>query len=221
MSTSPLPELTEPGPLQAAAEERKRIARELHDSLGYRLAVSIVQLENATKLVCEEPEQARELIETVRGQLSCGLDDLRLTLTRLHNREICADNLLSSLQRLISEFAAATGVVVHTRFLRRLPSMSDAQATALYRTVQEALINAFKHGQAGNVRVSLEAGEGVIVLEVKDDGGRVAAAAGGGFGLIGLKERAEQLGGTFMVNRPPEGGVAAVLHLPVEGDVYA
>ena len=221
MSPNPLPELMEAKALQAAAEERRRIARELHDSLGYTLSISMVQLENAAELMSKEPQQARELIETVRGQLSSGLDDLRLILTTLRNHEICADNLLSALQRLISEFAAATGILVDTRLLKALPAISDAHATAVYRATQEALINSFKHGQAKNVSVRLDVGDSALNLNVKDDGQRVAASARGGFGLLGVKERAEELGGTFLVIRPPEGGVAVTLILPLEGEVYA
>lgn len=221
MSTNPLPELMEAKALQAAAEERKRIARELHDSLGYALTISMVQLENAAELISREPQKARELIETVRGQLSSGVDDLRLILTTLRNREVGADNLLSSLQRLISEFAAATGILVDTRLLKALPPLSNAHATTVYRATQEALINSFKHGQAKNVSVRLDVGDSSLTLHVKDDGQRMAATAGGGFGLLGVKERADALGGTFLVIRPPEGGVAVTLILPLKGEVYA
>ncbi|MCY4082511.1 MAG: sensor histidine kinase [Caldilineaceae bacterium] len=221
MSTNPQPELLEAKALQAAAEERKRIARELHDSLGYALTISMVQLENAAELISEEPLQAREIIETVRGQLSSGVDDLRLTLTTLRNNEICVDNLLSTLQRLISEFAAATGIIVQTRFLKALPHVSDAHATAVFRAVQEALINSFKHGEAKNVSISLDVGDSSLTLHVKDDGQRVAASARGGFGLLGVKERADALGGTLLVIRRPEGGVAVTLDLPLKGEVNA
>lgn len=221
MTTSALPKFTELSASRAAAEERRRLARELHDSLGYALTISIVQLENATKLIGEEPQQAQALIEAVRGHLSSGLDDLRVTLTTLRNHEVCADNLLSSMQRLISEYAAATGIVVHTRLLKSLPALSDAQATTLYRTVQEALLNSHKHGQARNVQVSLDTDDSGLILSVKDDGTRLAPSFGGGFGLIGMKERADQLGGRFLVTRPPEGGVMVTLNLPHNGEVYA
>ena len=220
MSSSPLPELSEPDPLQAAAEERRRIARELHDSLGYRLTISMVQLENAAKLVTEEPQRAQEMIETVRGQLRSGLDDLRRMLTSLRNEEIGAASLLPSLQRLVSEFAAVTGIVVHTRLVKRLPALSDAQANALFRAAQEALVNSFRHGKAENVRVSLDIGDGAAVLEVKDDGRLLASSAGSGFGLAGMKERVDELGGSLLVNRPPEGGVTVTLNLPLKGEIH-
>lgn len=169
----------------------------------------------------KEPKQARELTETVREQLSSGLDDLRLILTTLRNHEICADNLLSSVQRLISEFAAATGILVDARLLKALPPLSDAHATTVYRATQEALLNSFKHVQAKNVSVRLDVGDSDLFLNVKDDGQRMAASASSGFGLLGVKERADQLGGTLLLIRPPKGGVAVTLNLPLEGEVHA
>ena len=204
----------------AATEERKRLARELHDSLCHTLTVSIVQLENAVNLMGEEPQQAQELIKTVRGHLISGLDDLRLILTALHNQKINADNLLYSLRRLINEFAAATGIIVHTQLHQALPPLSDAQANMLYRTVQEALTNTCKHAQAQNIWMSLDTGDNALTLNVKDDGQRFDPSSGG-YGLKGMKERAAQHGGTLHVIKPPEGGVAVTLRLPLKEAVYA
>ena len=221
MPTIPQQDFTEQAELLAAAEERKRLARELHDSFSHALTLSIVQLENATKLMAEEPQQAQELIETVREHLVSGLDDLRLVLTTLHNHKIGADNLLSSLRRLISEFAAATGIIVHTQLQPKLPPLSDAQATTLYRTVQEALTNTCKHAQAQNIWMRLDSDDDALTLNVRDDGQRFAPSSSSGYGLKGLKERAAQLGGTLLMIKPPEGGVSVTLRLPLKEAVYA
>ncbi len=203
----------------AAAEERRRIARELHDTLGYTLTISMVQLENATELINEEPRQALAIIEAVRGYLSSGLDELRLTLTTLRNDDVGAADLLSALRRLIREFAAATGIVVQTAPFEALPPLSDGQATTLYRAVQEALLNSRKHGQAKKIGIGLDSDEYAIALTVEDDGQWSARSAGGGYGLTGVRERAEALGGTFSVTRPPGGGVTVTLRLPLKGEV--
>lgn len=221
MSVNPLPQLTEPPTVLAAAEERKRLARELHDSLGYTLTISIVQLENALELVNEAPQQAHALIEAVRSRLTAGQDELRLTLTTLRNHEIPAAGLLPSLWKLTGEFAAATGIAVTANLPEMLPSLSDAQATAVYRSAQEALINAFKHGRAQNICVNLYTDGGALVLRVKDDGRGLAPPSAGGFGLLGMKDRAGRLGGALQVNGSPEGGVAVTLSLPLEGEVHA
>lgn len=221
MSTNPLPELTEQVAVQAAVAERKRIARDLHDSLGYALTISAVQLENARELVWEEPQQAEALIEAVRGRLVAGLDDLRTTLASLREMEICARELRPTLQRLFSEYAAVSGILVHARVLKALPPLTNAQATTLFRTAQEAMVNSFKHGRAENVWVSLDTDEYDLVLNVKDDGQPISATASSGYGLAGVKERADQLGGTLTAVRPEEGGVAVTLRLPIGGEAHA
>lgn len=204
----------------AAAAERRRLARELHDTLGYTLTISMVQLENATELINEEPRQALALIETVREYLSSGLDALHLTLTTLRNDDVRAADLLSTLQQLIRTFAAATGIVVEAAPFEALPFLSDGQATTLYRAVQEALLNTHKHSQAKNIRIVLDSDEQAVALTVEDDGQWCARSAGEGYGLTGMRERAEALGGTFSVMRPPGGGVTVTLRLPLKGEVY-
>jgi len=221
MSIERLPELTEPSSMPAAAAERRRIARELHDTLGYRLTISMVQLENAVELIGEEPRQARALVEAVRGYLGSGLEELRETLTTLREHEVVADGLQPSLERLIGEFATATGIAVRSRPLGGLPRLSDAQATAVYRTVQEALINSHKHGQAREIRIGLCSDDEAVVLTVADDGRRFAPVARVGYGLTGLEERAEALGGRLTVARPRGGGVLVTLRLPLEGEIDA
>lgn len=207
--------------LPAVKAERRRIARELHDSLGYGLTVSMVSLENAAKLMEAEPRQAREMVETVRGQLGASLVELQLTLSALRSGETCGPALPRSLERLTGEFAVATGIGVETQVGKRLAPLSDGQATTLYRAAQEALVNAYKHGGAENVRVRLESGEGWAALYVTDDGRRSAGPAAPGQGLRGMRERAQRFGGTVTVTRPPEGGFAVTVRLPLggEGDV--
>lgn len=218
MSTVPLPELTEEAALQVAVEERKRIARALHDSLGYALTISTIQLEEARALIGEAPEEAEALVDAVRGRLVAGLDDLRTTLTSLRELEIGGGELQPALQRLFSEFSEITGIFVHAQVLKRVPPLTGAQATALFRTAQEAMVNSFKHGRAENIRVRLDMEETELVLKVKDDGQSTSAAGSSGAGLTGLKERADQLGGSLTAVRPAEGGLAVTLRLPIKGE---
>ena len=218
MTGNPLAENFTP---EAALEERRRLARELHDSLGYTLTISMVQLENAAKLIGEAPKEAQEIVETVRERLASGLEDLRATLTSLRDHEISADVLQEAMQRLIGEFSVTTGIAVRPRLLKAVPPLTDAQATVLFRAAQEALINSFRHGQAEDVCVSLEIEDDNLVLKVKDDGRRVTPSGGSGFGLSGVHERVEQVGGSLRVNRAPEGGVTLTLRLPLKGVTYA
>ncbi len=220
MSTS-RQSITEQVAVLAVAEERKRLARDLHDSLGHVLTISIVQLEIAEQLLDGKPRQAQELIRTVRGHLSSGLDDLRVTLGAVHIRSIDRDNLLPSLQKVADEFADATGIALHTHLPDALPPLSEAQAQALYRTVQEALTNIFKHALALNVWIDLHVCDTELALEIRDDGQGFGSTGGSGFGLQGMRERAAELDGTIRVSRPADGGMLLSMHLPFGGVIYA
>ncbi|MXX27396.1 MAG: sensor histidine kinase [Caldilineaceae bacterium SB0668_bin_21] len=200
----------------AAATERERIARDLHDALGHRLTVSVVQLEGAHKLMAQDPRQAAGMIETVRSQLTTGLRELRQTLQALRGEEINSDSLVSSLQQTVDAFADATGIVCHCQMPEALRApLSDDQCTAIYRTVQETLTNAQKHARALNIWVDLEASAGAVVLRVRNDGRDFDPSNGSGSGLRGMRERAELLGGDLWVTTPAEGGILVHLSLPI------
>jgi len=220
MST-PRQSITEQVAVLAVAEERKRLARDLHDSLGHVLTIAIVQLENADHLVDQEPRQAQKIIRTVRGHLASGLDDLRVTLGAVHTGNIDTDNLLPSLQQVADQFAEATGIALHTRLPAALPPLSDAQAQALYRTAQEALTNIFKHALALNVWIDLHVCDAELALEIRDDGQGLSESGDSGYGLQGVRERAAELDGTIRVSRPPDGGMLLSMHLPLGGVIYA
>ena len=200
----------------AAATERERIARDLHDALGHRLTVSVVQLEGAHRLMEQDPRQVAGMIETVRAQLTTGLSELRQTLQALRGEEINSDNLVSCLQETVSAFADATGIACHCRLPEALQaSLPDDQCAAIYRTAQETLTNAQKHARALNIWVDLEAGAGALILRVRNDGRDFDPSNGSGSGLRGMRERAEQFGGELCVTTPAEGGILVHFSLPI------
>ena len=233
----------------AVSEERNRLSRELHDTLGHRLTISIVQLEGVKKLLEQAPyrEQVTRMVGTAHTQLIEGLDELRGTLHTLHGlqtdaapalnrppsspavadnhqtlRKILgdADNLIPSLQRLIHEFAIATGVNLHTQLPDTLPRLSAEQSITIYRAVQEALTNTHKHARARNAWVDMETMGGALTLTMRNDGLDFVPPSNGygGYGLKGMRERATQLGGTLDVIKPEEGGILLTLNLPLDAE---
>ncbi|MDE0198183.1 MAG: sensor histidine kinase [Caldilineaceae bacterium] len=205
--------------LLAAATERERIARDLHDALGHRLTVSVVQLEGAHRLMAQDPRRVAGMIETVCSQLTTGLRELRQTLQALRGEEINSDNLVSCLQQTVDAFAAATGIACHCQLcqpsdLLKAP-LPDDQCAAIYRAVQETLTNAQKHARALNIWVELEASAGALILRVRNDGRDFDPSNGSGSGLRGLRERAELLGGDLCVTTPAEGGILVHFSLPI------
>lgn len=198
----------------AVSEERNRLAREMHDTLGHRLTVSAVQLEAAERLIPTQPERAAEMVATVRQQVRAALGELRQTVAAL--RQPLEDDLPleRALPRLVDEFRQATGLDVRLQLPDPLPPLSPPQRLTLYRAAQEGLTNVHKHAAARRVQVRLECGDGVVRLCVADDG-RGPQDGEGGFGLRGLRERAAHLDGAVRFGPAAQGGSLLEVELPL------
>ncbi|MGD2040782.1 MAG: sensor histidine kinase [Anaerolineae bacterium] len=200
----------------AVVEERNRLAREMHDTLGHRLTVASVQLEAAQRLCPTDPQRAADLVGTVRGQVREALGELRGTVATLRTPIEADLHLRSSLQRLIAHFEEATGLTIHQMLPDHLPELSDAVRMALYRAAQEALTNVQKHAGARQAWFLLTVRAESIDLLVSDDGrGMPEGNENEGFGLRGLQERAAQLGGEFHVEPRAGGGTQLSFRLPL------
>ena len=200
----------------AAIEERNRLAREVHDTIGHRLTTAAVQLEGAERLAAREPERAAALIGAGRQQVRDALQDLRATVGRLREPVEVELSLPQALRRLVASFQEATGLVVHLELPDTACEMSPAQRLALYRTAQEGLTNIQRHAAAHQAWLRLECAADRLVLRVSDDGRGLASSAPGGFGLRGLQERAAQLNGTVTLADRPGGGASLVIQLPAQ-----
>lgn len=199
----------------AAVEERNRLAREMHDTIGHRLTAAAVQLDGAERLVAHEPERAAALIGGGRQQVRDALQDLRRTVGRLREPVEVELPLPQALRRLAAGFQEATGLVVHLELPEAACEMTAAQRLALYRTAQEGLTNIQRHAKARQAWLRLECSADRLALHVSDDGlGLADPASGGGFGLAGLRERAAQLGGTVTLANRPDGGAILTIQLP-------
>ncbi len=200
----------------AAAEERNRLAREMHDTLGHRLTVAAVQLEAAERLIPTQPARAAGMVATAREQVRAALADLRRTVAALRQPLESDLPLETAVRRLAAEFQQATGIAVHVAWPDETPPLSPAQRLTLYRGVQEGLTNIHKHAAATQAWVTLETTAGRITLRVRDDGSGPREARGG-FGLRGLQERAAHLGGQARFGPAPEGGSLLEITLPQKG----
>lgn len=207
----------------AVADERNRLAREMHDTLGHRLTVAAVQLEGAQRLILDDPERAARMVNTVREQVREALSELRRTVATMRTPLEADLSLPHALNRLVAGFEQATDLVVHTTLPEEMVPLPDTHRLALYRAAQEALTNVQRHAQAREVWLQLASWDGWIELQVSDDGAGIpagAVAARGGFGLRGLRERAAQLGGALVLEARPGGGTRLTFRVPllVEGN---
>lgn len=208
---------------EAAAEaERLRIARELHDVLAHSLSQISVQAGVGLHLFDARPEKARESLEAIKTTSSQALEEVRGVLGFLRGTEEQAARSpepdLARIPELVETYRKAGLQVAYSTDLTSTPSA--ATQLALYRIVQESLTNVGRHAQAANVAISLTETGGWYVLTIRDDGRGLPTASGdghtsaefaaagvgrGGRGMVGMRERAELLGGRFDV-RPAEGG---------------
>lgn len=200
----------------AVAEERNRLSREMHDTLGHRLTVAIVQLEGAKRLVKEDPDRAETMVSTVHEQMREALSELRSAVATLREPLQSDLSLKSALKALGENFQAATDIQVEMAFAYKLPEFSNEYRTALYRAAQEALTNVQRHAKADKVRMTLGIVDDEINLTLRDNGiGLPNNADKLGFGLRGIQERAAQLGGRMRLDPNPEGGAQICICLPL------
>ncbi|GLW63280.1 two-component sensor histidine kinase [Actinomadura rubrobrunea] len=210
----------------AAARERERIAREMHDILAHSMSMVAVQAEAGPVAVRSDPARAEEMFDAISDTAREALAQLRRTLGVLRADEPSRRPQpgLEALPALIAGVRRA-GLDVSLEedgTARRVPA--DLSVTA-YRVVQESLTNTVKHAGARSARVRLRWGGGALRLEVRDDGRGPNGAAGprgedaagtGGHGLIGMRERVAAVGGELSYGPGPDGRgfrVAAVLPL--------
>lgn len=214
-----LQDLAAQAELATMVRERTRVAREIHDTIAYTLTnlVSLLdahreRLQARGEMIPEEVVQARTLARD-------GLADVRAVLRGLRPRNDEGYNGLGNIMRLVEVFRQATGVEVRLSYGDAPQFPGETLEAVFYRVVQEGLTNAFRHGRATKIFVSFcRIGEG-IELTVRDNG-EGAETATGGFGLIGIRERVEELGGTVaIVSQPGCGFTLRVwLPLPKEGE---
>ncbi|MEV8541624.1 histidine kinase [Streptomyces sp. NPDC051572] len=193
----------------AALAERARIAREIHDVLAHSLSAQLVHLE-AARLLIERGADRETILERVvaaRGMARDGLVETRQALSALRGE-------MSPLEDFLSEIVGTTGraEVTVTGDRRQLPAEASQ---AVRRVAQEALTNVRKHAPGAKVLLTLDYGEHEVTLDVRDSGGSPGEliGAGGGYGLLGMRERAELLGGSLRAG-PDEEGFVVTLKVP-------
>lgn len=202
----------------AAVEERNRLAREVHDTLGHRLTSTAVQLEAAERLAARNPEKTAELVGSARQQVREGLQELRQTVSRLRAPLEIELSLHQALTRLVQGFQAANDLQVILELPETICETTPSQRLAIYRAAQEGLTNVQRHARANQAWLRLVCEPGELRLELRDDGIGFSGEASPeklGFGLRGLRERAAALGGEFTLEAVDGGGSRLVMRLPV------
>jgi len=213
----------------AAAAERRRLARDLHDSVTQTLLGLQLTAQAAADLWDSQPAQARAALDTLRSLAAGATTEMRAVLLDLHDAVLEQQGLVAALEAYCAVVRQRSGVWVELHVVapgagspmrtddqgRRLPA---AQEAALYRLAQEALANVVKHARATRATVTLVQ-EATVRLQVEDDGvGFGAPTPAFAYGLSGMRERVTALGGVLHLDNRRSGGARVVAELPLPDD---
>jgi signal transduction histidine kinase len=202
----------------AQEEERRRLARELHDAVGQALTAIKMEMGVAMRGV-DTASPARRALDEGRAIAESTLQNVRDMSQLLHPSMLDDFGLPEAVNAHLRSFSKRTGIRTQLTHERMDERLSPEIEVCVYRIVQEALTNVARHSGASSCTVSLVRREGMLQLAIEDDGRGIDAAARGTdarrrLGLIGMRERAQALSGTFVIENRAEGGTRVVVRLP-------
>ncbi|RZU75260.1 signal transduction histidine kinase [Micromonospora kangleipakensis] len=206
---------------RAVADERRRIARELHDVVAHHVSVMGVLATGARRVLRRDPDTADEAIATIEETSRATLREMRRLLDVLRTDAEPAADLapqpgLAGIEALVEQVREA-GLPVTVRVDGRPGPMEEGVALTVYRIVQEALTNALKHAGAATALVRLTFADGSLAVEVTDTGrGPGPAPDRIGHGLVGMRERVALYGGVLRTGPRPGGGFRVYARIPLE-----
>lgn len=210
---------------QAIAEERSRIAREVHDGVAQDLAFLMLKADLCLDLSGDDQEELRDELKAIRRGLFQNVQEIRRAILALRPIWLEREGLMPALRKFVQDFEEQTRLQVELSLLGRPKQLSSELESALFRLVQESLNNVGKHANAKRVGISLDFRPiGTVDVVIEDDGrgfDPAAVAAGartsGGLGLLQMKERLEAVGGNLTIATRLGEGVRVEAVLPLDG----
>ena len=201
----------------AMDQERSRIARDIHDSLGHSLTALNVQLESAIKLWEKDPPRSHHFLRNAKRLGSQSLQEVRQSVATLRQDPLMGERLESAITNLIKDIQSNPSNRLNIeRRIELSSTLPSNLQVLLYRIVQEGLTNVVKHANAKHIRLQLLSSQAVVTLSLEDDGeGFDPVEAKAGFGLQSMRDRAESVGGTFVINSSSQ-GTRVQVSLPIE-----
>jgi two-component system sensor histidine kinase UhpB len=199
--------------LRAQEEERRRVARDLHDEVNQALTAILLRLE---ALAQDVPPDQHEDVAQLKRLTAQAMDELLNLARQLRPTALDDHGLVTAIEAQVRGFGDRTGIDAYLETEGDPAELDDERQTVIYRIAQEALANAGRHAGASRVDVSLTAGDDGARLRVADDGSGFdpVAARRGGLGLEGMAERAKLVGGELDLRSAPGAGTEVTLRLP-------
>lgn len=199
----------------ATLEERNRIARDIHDSLGHALVALNIQMETAITLWQDNPAKAYEFLVEAKQLGSEALQATRQSVADMRFDPLKGKGLEEAIALLLQEFQRTTGIQPNCAIALH-SGLSNQANTILYRIVQEGLTNICKHAQASAVTIQLQQIDNTLCLSLHDNGkGFQVDENPSGFGLQGMQERVATLGGQLEITSKPGAGCLVKASLPI------
>jgi PAS domain S-box-containing protein len=203
-------------------EERNRMAREIHDTLAQSFTGILLQVGAATQVLADDPQATQVHLEMIEELARAGLAGARRSVAALRPRLLEEGNLESALHRIVAQMRATTDTALICETQGIAYSLPTEVENNLLRIGQEALTNAIKYASAGEIRVELAYNETQCILLVKDDGrgfGVGSTPFSGGFGLLGMSERAERIGAQLTIQSQPGQGTEIIVTINRVGEL--
>jgi len=201
--------------LRAEENERKRIARELHDEMGQGLMALRFYLGNLLREAADGPLKPKA--QEAMALLDDTIEGLRRIIGSLSPKPLENLGLIGAIRKDVKALSKQTGMKSHLAFPRELGFLAEDIELAVYRSVQEALNNISKHSGAHHFGVSLELHYGCLMLRIDDDGHGFSGKRGAseGFGVRGMNARIKELGGSMRIRSRKEGGTIIDIEIPL------
>jgi signal transduction histidine kinase len=193
----------------AIAEERNRMAGEIHDTLAQGFAGILFQLEAARDISAENPREAMPYIERAEGLARSSLAEARRSVWALRPPELESQGLVGAVQVFLNRITAGTATKISFSVRGKPYPLPNEESLGLFRICQEAIVNALRHARASEIQIELAYESSDVDLSVQDNGRGLDLQLSGkseGFGLISMRERAERIGARFEVSGEPGRG---------------
>ncbi len=203
----------------AQEEERKRVAREIHDGPAQSLANLVLRAEICEKLLENDPDELGGELSDLKEMVRTSLNEIRKIIFDLRPMVLDDLGIIATLKRYLEEFQEKHQINIEFASPGEQSKRVKGLETAIFRVVQEALNNVVKHAEASYVHVKVEIAQEVVNIVVRDNGKGFEVGSEYGeesFGLMGMQERVELLEGTFKLNSSPGKGTEIFVQIPIK-----